>query len=622
MTTPPWVPTTHPVRDGEQVKANVTNRITGELRQRTDYLKKRLDDSRAGSSLIIYDAPLDVSCKVSQPVYFDVSSGTYKPALAKLDYDSVSGAFVPNPSCFVEGIVILKVTGTRGDIAEVGMVDLDWTESIGTAGNTTAEGGAYYLSGVSAGKITKQKPPVSILVALLHGDSTGTANVTLVHRDVLEAHVHYAFTLTAEPAGEIVCGTADVKNEFITVNPDRPGWLPASYFGAAAPAGAVYGYNLEKHPALQRVWPPLPTGSAYLEFNGVGVAPGRFTVDMNGLWWHDECFTRAPWAMREGCADDGTVSSSSSSSSESSSSSSDENSCVSDPMLAELGFNFSDPTVALMRLYFTKMVFKTDNSAVTSLTSRKSRTPVKFFNCDNVESKTGDLKADLIVAPDYPDVASAPFKAIQKLESGTDGEIKATRLSVVTGLIPGDFITLTGAQDENNRYVGPVTISNDPAYLQTRDIAVALVALDGIRQDNRNGLFWLAFPTGKVSSFRGQIDLPTALVAEGSVLRLQLWIIALDTNYVSTPGAVPALKMSHRIAATPTEATALPTTDSTLVALGTDTVLTNQYFKVVTYDIDVTDGDKVFFTIQRDDLTEYGDIGLLRMTAQLVRPEE
>jgi hypothetical protein len=47
----------------------------------------------------------------------------------------------------------------------------------------------------------------------------------------------------------------------------------------------------------------------------------------------------------------------------------------------------------------------------------------------------------------------------------------------------------------------------------------------------------------------------------------------------------------------------------------------NQYFKVVSYDIPVTNGDKVFFTLLRDDPSPgYGDIGILRMTAQLVQP--
>src|ERR1035437_5734668 len=363
----PWLYTTHPVKDGEQVRAGVANRFTGEVRQRTDYLKERLGNAQFGSSLILYDVAFDPAVRVGQPVYFDVGSGTYKQAMAKLDYDPVSGSLVPNPSCFVEGICLVKVTATRGDVVQLGLVDLDWTQAIGTAGNTVAEGGAYYLSTASPGKLTKQKPPVSVLVALLHGDGVGTANITPIQRDVLEAHVHYAFTLVAEPAGTVRCGVPNETETFFTLHPDKPGWLPASYFGAAAPAGAVFGYNFDQHLALKKIWPPIPSGSAYLELNGIGVDPRRYRVDLNGLWWMDPCWTHAPWSQQEGCVGDTEDSSSSESSSSWSLSSSAflevVEHCASDPLLAQLGFAYTDPKRATLRLFFTRMVFKTDRKS-------------------------------------------------------------------------------------------------------------------------------------------------------------------------------------------------------------------------------------------------------------------
>ena len=139
-------------------------------------------------------------------------------------------------------------------------------------------------------------------------------------------------------------------------------------------------------------------------------------------------------------------------------------------------------------------------------------------------------------------------------------------------------------------------------------------------------LFYLAFPKGKTSQFRGRVDLPNLFITPDTVLRLIFWVLALDGTSL-TPMAVPALKMSHRILNDPGGACAvknLPLIDTALANLPTCSALVNEYFKVNSYDVaGIQNGDQVFFTLKRDyvpALDTYGDIGILRMQAQLLRP--
>jgi hypothetical protein len=632
----PWVPTLTPINDGEQVRQSVANRMPQQIAQRTQNLKEILDSLLAGTALVARDVAVETGVLVGHAVYFHAASQEYRRAIAAVDYDPVSGAYVPSASSFVAGVCLWKHTGTRADIVQLGITPLDWTNAIGSAGNTPAEAGAYYLSGTIPGRLTKQKPPVSVFVAYLHGDTYG--QVLPTPRDVLEQHVHYAFSLYAQPAGVVACTAPNNPYTFLSVDPTSPGWLPDSdpVFGGMAPAGAVYGYNLAQHPALQKIWPPMPLGSCYVEMNGVGVPAGRFSADCNGLWWYDSCYGRAPWPTTEGCSSSSSSSSpsSSSSSSPSSSSSSSPSSsaspaeiCDSGPTLEQLGFVRVDPAQRTLKLYFTKMVFKTDNSVVTSLTRNRSAIPVQLFGCDKTAtSRTGDIYLDFILDLLYSE-GHAGSAVIKRLVQTPEGQLTAVRGPVVEGLLPGAFITLAGNLNPlTGAYNGLVTVNNDPSFLQVRDLAVALVSLDNVRQDFKSDLFYLAFPRGKTSQFRGRVDLPTTLITADMVLRLSFWILALDGT-VLTSQAVPALQMSHRILSDPGAPCAvqtLLTVDTALVPLATCDAAVNEYFKIDSYDIaGIVNGDQVFFTLKRVydvALDTYGDIGILRMQAQLVKP--
>jgi len=286
-----------------------------------------------------------------------------------------------------------------------------------------------------------------------------------------------------------------------------------------------------------------------------------------------------------------------------------------------------DPTQRSLKLYFTKMVFKTDQSVVTSLNRNRSAIPIQLYGCDKAStSRTGDIYADFVLDLLYSE-GNTGSAVIKNLVQTVDGRLTAVRGPVVEGLIPGDFITLEGTINPlSGLYQGSVKVNSDPSYLRMRDIAIALVSLDNVRQDFKNDLFYLAFPKGKTSQFRGRVDLPTTLITNDMILRLNFWILALDGT-VLTPQAVPALQMSHRILNDPGGSCAmqsLPLIDTALVPLPTCDAIVNEYFKIDSYDIaGIQNGDQVFFTLKRVYnvlLDTYGDIGILRMQAQLVKP--
>lgn len=292
-----------------------------------------------------------------------------------------------------------------------------------------------------------------------------------------------------------------------------------------------------------------------------------------------------------------------------------------------MGFVRVDPAQRTLKLYFTKMVFKTDNSVVTSLSRNRSAIPVQLFGCDKAStSRTGDIYVDFILDLLYSE-GNAGSAVIKNLTQSINGQLTAVRGPVVEGLIPGDFIVLEGTINPiSGLYQGSVKVNSDPSFLRIRDLAIALVSLDNVRQDFRNDLFYLAYPKGKTAQFRGRVDLPTTLITSDMILRLSFWILALDGT-VLTAQTVPALQMSHRILNDPGGSCAvqpLPLIDTVLVPLSTCDAIVNEYFKIDSYDIaGIANGDQVFFTLKRvyDVLLDtYGDIGILRMQAQLVKP--
>ena len=609
----PWQGRVRPVKDGEQVRASVTNRPTTDLTQRTQHLKDRIDQMQAGEAVFDHDAPLASSVLVGQPVYWNAVTGQYEKALAAVVFDAALNAYVHAPSAYVAGICFDKATATRGDICLTGVARaIDWTDAIGSSGVTPAEAGAYYLSGTEAGKLVKARPAVAVMVGYLYGETDGAMRVVPTPSDVLDSHVHYIVTLFAQPSGRLDCVGHREKYEFIEIDLGMPGWLPVSAFDPAiVPVGAKYGYNMDMHPELKRLWPPMPPTAGVLETDGVGVPAGRYSLDSNGLWWYEDCQGLGPWpADPRPCGS----SSSSSSSSESSSSSSSSSLCPERADLEQLGYVRHPMHEMEMVLYFTKMLFKTDDNVVTSLRP-SAGSPIKVLGCDGLPATVGDLNLDLdlsLVVTDGDD----GYKALK----GVSGET-FSRGYVVTALRLGTGVSLTptagkGVLLPDGRYVGELTIGMDP-NLGVGAGGAELVALNGVREDSYQDVFYLGMPQDRVTSFRLKLDIPRTGVPDTMDIVLWAWLMsrASGTNYL------PALGVTGRVLPKPaspcTSVEPLPLSDDITLSLdgsGCSALNINEYIEVETDPFSVNAGEVVFLTVTRnapDGLS--GDIGVLRI---------
>lgn len=615
MTTPtPWVPVLNPVKDGENVQASVTNREPAQLAQRTQYLKDVLDSIAAGEALYARDVALDPATLAGHAVYWDATLLEYRPAIANVVFDETVGGFVIANSSFPVGIVYSKATTTRGDILLLGKITgFDFTDAIGSTGGTPAEAGPYFLSASEAGHYTKQKPPVSIYIGFLQGDGSAVINPT--PRDILEQHVHYAFDLVARPAGTVECPQQGVAYQFVDVDPNLPGWLPASdpTFLGLAPLGAKLGYNLAQHSELQRLWPPIPNVNAYVEVDGIGANPASYSIDNTTIWWFNDCYGKAPWPTEPRPCDFSSSSSSMSSSSPSESSSSSNHHCDSGPALESAGFAYTSPFHRRIRLFFTKMVFKTNNTVVTSLRPLPG-SPITVTSCDGVTpATTGDLclgvDLDLSVLDGQPG-----YHALK----GVSGQ-QFLRGPMVEGVKAGTDITITPLSGESeidvDGYVrGKFTIN---ALLPGSDLQegqVSLVALNGAREDQLNGVFFLTLPSTKSTSLVGRIILPVSSPIASPQMTLFFWLLG------RAGGTLPPLQLSYKRLTRPDGCTgvALPSSDTALSDLGGCAVSANNYVEESSDAFAVTDGDEIIFTLVRPAPDTYaGDVGILKLGYQL-----
>lgn len=611
----PWITHTRPIQDGEDVRATVANRLPDQNVQRSQHLKDRLDALQDSEALYLRNVAIDASVPTGRLVYFDPTTLSYKEALAVVEFDTTLGGYLVKDSSFVTGLVISKSSATRGDIVQFGFLrDFDFTNTIGTPGDLLEDAGAWYLSASVAGMATKQKPPVGIYVMFMRGD--GSAHIQPSPREMLDEHIHYAFDLYAQPAGVVECPLPYTKYTFVSSDSDLPGWLPASdlIFNGMAPTGAVFGYNLSKHLELNRLWPPLPIEAVYLEADGIGVPAARFTINQHGLWWFDDCYNRAPWPTEpRPCEGDSSSSSSSSSSAPATPEFPGSTyACESGPTLEQMGFVRNSPFSKAMRLYFTKMVIKTDTSVVTRL-KPAANSPIVITGCDGeTPAETGCLylgiNLSLTTEEDQPgfqvfkDVSGLNFK----------------RGPVISGLKAGSNITLTPVDgqslvEEDGTVRGEAVVNAILPGSEQEEGHITLVALNNVREEQLDETFFLSLPSERASSLRARVELPSSGLIENPLMELQFWLLA------RTAGVLPTLPVSYRRLAAPNGCIPeiLLDTDVALADLDPGvcgTLSANRYVKVVSEPFEIADGESIWFSLGRLSTDSYaGAVGILRM---------
>ena len=583
------------IQPGDPVASALVNRSLSALSNDANYLWSILQTIQAGQSLFIRGVLVEAAVVVGTPVYYNGVTQRFERALARAEVND-AGAMVVSESARSWGVVYSKASSTTADILVFGVAQLDISAALDTG--VTLAAGTYYLSRGTAGKLTTTPGPVA--VTILKADGEGGVFVAPRWSDLLSGHTHLHFKLKPWPAG--THSTPIGEGRHVITDPDMyvEGWLPADHasFNGHAPTGAAFGYNISANAALAAVWPPLPPEHASLAKDGVLVPSGTdglVVFDAHGIWWMSDCYADSPFPP--------TITTTTENVSEYSET----------PAISESVDVCPFPYNMQLDLYFTLPDYLDSATVVTSLTSADPRLTVTCADNPSSASSVGALVLGLNLAFLSADNAPDGALAVKAFDAATQ---TLQRGRIMAGLYSlNSNVQLTGAN------TATVTISGRPRTVYygdvgvnivttlNRELDVELVRLDGVEERYQDDVMFLCFPTAEETSIRGRISVPEVLDITGTP-QMQLKFRMLGT----TAGTIPALTLSYRRIPKSDAAVALPSSDTALPPLASNTVNANYYLDVESYPFTVAAGDDVLFTLTRvsGGDTYAGDVGILR----------
>lgn len=610
-----WKAVVRLIQNGLPVDANETNKPILDLIQRDQYLKDIIDLLNASEALYVRMAAVDSDVKLGQAVYLDTNAGVFKQGLAGVNFESSGNWGTVTPATLIWGIVVHKHTATVADICTFGVIrEIDMSLAM----TDPDISGPRYLSAQNPGMLVRQKPAVSVYTLFWDADQQ-IALVSPTPKALLEEHIHYRKQLYSVPAGKPNRPAYNEKHEILEPNSDLPGWLPASdpVFLGNAPAGAKFGYNIDKHPDLMDIFPPIPIDSYYIEVYGEGWGTGReanvvVRIDNNGIWWMRDDFGWAPWSIDYWDEYQSSLSSGSLSSIPGG-----DPAEIPPPVDLLVGHGYVDDarlyTLGIY-LWFTRMTLKTDGSVVASLTPCPgSPIVVRDCNCDATQS-TGHLTIDvdlsLLVNP-TPVAGSMALKSVSGVTFRQGYMVESVRSLSPNITVVG---TIAGASGQQGvlllDFVNPIT--ND------RELDTALIGLNNVQEESQQDILYLGFRTGIDSSLRGKMDIPSIAFPSTANLKFRLRIVG------TAAGTMPHLQLSYRrVPQTdadnpyplPTTDTAIADIDLSLVNSGSP-IVANSVVEVESESFEIAAGDTVYFTIAREGTdsgdTYAGTVGLIR----------
>jgi hypothetical protein len=609
-----WLHNIKHVNPGEPVQAGVVSRPDRTLEDRTDYLKDRLDAASLGRVLVDSDATICSSVLPGQPVYWNWVEKRYEPALAAVGQDPDTQVLLVQPSSDCVGICLRKRSATLGDIVLRGIVDIP---DLSNAVDGDITPGRYYLSATDAGKLVKQKPPVTVTVCHVQGPKDNCADVTRVvvmpHiRDFIDEHTHYRFDLVTQ----------------LAATQTAPGWLPANapIFNGKAPAGAVFGYNLSQHPALSNVWPPLPIQSVSMLWDkgvdhvGATEIPlgqgGLAICDTNGIWWMSNCENDAPFTAPIENIDEPEPCPRA------------ENMRIAVVYLRMLAGNDRNVVTSLVKDVDGVVAETQPTPAAANITS-----PISITNCADSSASTGDLQLnlDLQIAPDEMRGGQA-FKSVINRHQLTRGWLAEGAFTL------SNQISITGSrsnprtlteQEKAQFELDPAT----PVILQQgilkidytdqlveREISPQIIRLSDTVERLYMDIPYLGFPSGQASLLRLRFNVPGNNLGDNLRMKIRVQLFGRDGG---RPGqgdrkVMPSLYMTRRTliepAANLNDGVQLETTDTNLSFDSSASLYIDHAIQRDSDPFVVAEGDTVLITIGRVEDTVYGEIGVLRVT--------
>jgi len=596
------------VKEGEAVAPGTPNRPLQQLDQNVKYLYDLIEAAELGSTVYAREQTVVSTLQEGQPVYFNSANQRFEPAYAAMETDSSTGYLTVPEQAQVWGIVATKHHATLADILLFGYAEVDITAAV-NASELNPDGsvpaGLYYLSGASAGYLTRQQPPVSVPV--LKANSSGRVYVNPSFVDFLENHRHYVFELEMEPAGDVT--PPSVGGTHTITNPDSslPGWLPATdaIFDGNAPSGAKFGYNLSQNTDLNNVFPPIPLQSVAITMqrpsiwdttnerrhHGEELVSDLVVVDRNGIWWMSDCYDEVPWPTDL-----------------------DNTSSVS------ASYGACDPAGKeyVLKLYYTRVNFATDNSTVSSLISKDDRLIVTCRGTVDPAS-TGDLDIDLDLSLMIGDQDVSGYLAFKDFNA-------ATGVFSLGPVAEGVYATSSNVQltspsqttdgSGNTVYHGPIGLG---VLTQTsQELSSQLVRLDGVTEEDYPVLY-LGMPNDDPTSYVVKFEVP-ADAPSSSTFTFRARIIG------RVAGTLPPMTVEYYKSARPSGVTPVDVTQSYVAVSGFDptaATLTNinQAVEIEANSFSVNPGDIVYVRVERDptDVSDVyaGEIGVMQQTGIL-----
>jgi len=589
------------VQKNDPVTASTASGPDKTLEARTNYLKDRVDEIEAGRALIWNDQTVAVTVLEGQPVYWNSTNLQWELALAGVEDCVDANTLAATAASNCKGVVLRKKSGGVADIVLWGVVK--FTDQLANSiDDSPIVPGEYYLSSVTAGKLTAQKPAVTINVMCVLGplddcDENTWVDVRPMAKDFLEKHIHHSYDLVARPAGEVTPPEASECHIIAAADATLQGWLPAdnAAFNGFAPTGAKFGYNLAAHEALDKNWAPVPTCAAVLEMLYKGdaglmrVPPELVVIDKNGIWWMTDCYNQVPWPT-----DLDTTLSSSSVSSESLSSSS---SSAGDACAAAC------PTETPMQLVlsFIKMTFLAQKNVVTSLQPDTDQ-PLAFVNCDGAIANTGELFARLLLSL----LVTDEFLGGQALK-GVTADNKFERGWVTEGLIAGSNITLTSTHNRLQDPTLPASESNPVVHQELvtvnsglspldQELNPQIVTLGDAVERTYKGLQYIGLKNGRDSGVRLKFIIPPSGLPAVPKFKLRLQLFGRAN------GTLTDLDTAYKISVRP-DGVATPTpivdVDVPFTLVTNIAVTLDEISEIESEEIDIAAGDTIYVSIDR-----------------------
>ncbi|NDC41872.1 MAG: hypothetical protein EBZ77_10035, partial [Chitinophagia bacterium] len=287
------------ISNGQPVDEQTLQPILEALYQNDVYLKGILDYFQAPSGLTKC-VTVNTNVQVGQPVYYSNTTGAYE----KSAYGSFSSSkrVILSESAETWGIVLEKKTADTALILVDGIAKVDLTASFGAATHS----GRLYL-GTTPGTLVETPPNDLAPVYVLSAVDDGYVLFRPYSGENSALILQWKHKLVSEAAGTVVVAGSgnSQKLQINSPNKNLPGWLPVSQF-SNAPAGAVFGYNIDADLTLKAVWPPKYLSTMYMEMDrgltadvgatGVSLGVGGMCqIDNSGIWWFSDCVVDCPF---------------------------------------------------------------------------------------------------------------------------------------------------------------------------------------------------------------------------------------------------------------------------------------------------------------------------------------